>query len=316
MNFYKRWLGDYQKKTGHLSMLEHGAYNLLLDAFYATEFPLPGNKVELYRLLRAITKREREAVNSVLAQFWTLEAGNWLNKRAVEEIERASAQADTNRRIATEREAKRSTKRSTKRGTNRLTKGEPSHSHSQTLEPQPQLKTSSQGLPVVVAVPPELDTSVQSQTPRWVPAAKKNGKPRAASTETWEAYSNAYLNRYGVEPTRNARVNSQIKQFTKRVPLEEAPAIAAFYLTHNNAYYLRSSHSVASMLHDAEKLRTEWQTGRKVTNKRALQDEGTATNFDNAEEAKRILRRMDDDDQKRKDSGHADTHSGSLRDGS
>ena len=169
--------------------------------------------------------------------------------------------------------------------------------------------------PVVVEVPPKLLASVHSQTPPRVPAAKKNGSPRAASTETWEAFSNAYHHRYGVAPTRNKRVNSQIKQFTERVPLEEAPAIAAFYLTHNNAYYLRSSHSVASMLHDAEKLRTEWQTGRKVTNKRALQDEGTATNFDNAEEAKRILRRMDDD-QKRKGSGHADTHSGSLRDGS
>ena len=36
MIFYKRYLGDYQRDTGHLSMLEHGAYTLLLDAFYAT----------------------------------------------------------------------------------------------------------------------------------------------------------------------------------------------------------------------------------------------------------------------------------------
>ena len=149
--------------------------------------------------------------------------------------------------------------------------------------------------PVVVEVPSKVVASVQSQTPPRGPAAKKNGRPRAATTETWKAFANAYALRYGVEPTRNRRVNSQLKQFCERVPLEEAPAIAAFYLTHNNAYYLRVAHSVGAMLNDSEKLRTEWQTGRKVTGKRAQQDESTATNFDNAEEAKRILRRMNDE---------------------
>ena len=64
----------------------------------------------------------------------------------------------------------------------------------------------------------------------------------------------AYPQRQGQLPAR--------PQFCKRVPLEEAPAIAAFYLSHNNAYYLRTSHSTDALLKDAEKLRTEWQTGR------------------------------------------------------
>ena len=136
MNFYKRYIGDYQRDTGHLSVLEHGAYTLLLDAFYATERPLPENKNTLYRLVRANTKREREAVDFVLSEFWSLEGGKWLNRRALTEIEKASAQAETNRRIAVERETNRSTNRSTKRGTNRSTKGQPIHSHSQTPEPE------------------------------------------------------------------------------------------------------------------------------------------------------------------------------------
>ena len=36
MNYYERHLGDYARDTGHLSMLEHGAYSLLLDRYYAT----------------------------------------------------------------------------------------------------------------------------------------------------------------------------------------------------------------------------------------------------------------------------------------
>ena len=123
--------------------------------------------------------------------------------------------------------------------------------------------------------------------------AAKNGKPRATTTDTWDAYSYAYLNRYGVEPTRNAKVNSQLRQFTERVPIEEAPAIAKFYLSHNNAYYIRTAHSTDALLKDAEKLRTEWQTGRKVTGRKAMQDEQTSTNFENAERAIKILERRD-----------------------
>ncbi len=32
MNYYERHLGDYAKDTAHLTMIEHGAYTLLLPA--------------------------------------------------------------------------------------------------------------------------------------------------------------------------------------------------------------------------------------------------------------------------------------------
>ena len=98
-----------------------------------------------------------------------------------------------------------------------------------------------------------------------------------------------------MEPTRNAKVNSQLKQFRERVPIEEAGLIAAFYVTHNNAYYLQKAHSVGAMLADAEKLRTEWQTGRKVTSRKAMQDEQTSTNFENAQRAIERLERSEHD---------------------
>ena len=87
-------------------------------------------------------------------------------------------------------------------------------------------------------------------------------KPTAS---VWNRYANAYLARYGTNPVRNKKVNSQIKQFVERLGTAESPAIAEFYLQHNSPNYVRSAHGVGLMLMDAEKLRTEWATRKKIT---------------------------------------------------
>lgn len=74
MNFYKRYPADYANDTRHLSFVEHGAYTLMLDLYYATEEPLPADPEELYRKLCAKTKKERDAINIVLRDFFTKEA--------------------------------------------------------------------------------------------------------------------------------------------------------------------------------------------------------------------------------------------------
>lgn len=107
MNFYKHYIGDYQRDTGHLSLTEHGAYRLMLDAFYATGKPLPADKRALYRLVRAGSRQERLAVDSVAAQFWQADGGGLVNRRACVEIARAEKQAGVNRQIALAREERR-----------------------------------------------------------------------------------------------------------------------------------------------------------------------------------------------------------------
>ncbi len=84
MNYYEHHLGDYAKDTGHLSMLEHGAYRLLLDRYYSTEEGIPA--AQAYRLARARSDEERQAVDAVLEEFFTLIDGTWVNRRAEEEI--------------------------------------------------------------------------------------------------------------------------------------------------------------------------------------------------------------------------------------
>jgi uncharacterized protein YdaU (DUF1376 family) len=105
LNFYKRHLGDYAKDTAHLSMLEHGAYTVLLDRYYTTEQPIA--QTEAYRVCRARSREEKAAVDAVLGEFFDLAEGVWRNKRCDEEIARANAQAETNRKIAADREARK-----------------------------------------------------------------------------------------------------------------------------------------------------------------------------------------------------------------
>lgn len=87
MNYYERHLGDYSKDTAHLTMIEHGAYGLLLDRYYGTEAGIPADQV--HRIARARTKEEKAAVDVVLAEFFQLVDGLWINKRAEEEIAKA-----------------------------------------------------------------------------------------------------------------------------------------------------------------------------------------------------------------------------------
>jgi uncharacterized protein YdaU (DUF1376 family) len=89
MNYYERHIGDYARDTGHLSMVEHGAYTLLLDRYYATEKAIPADQA--YRLTRARTKEEKAAVDAVLSEFFTLEADGWHSKRCDECIQEYQA---------------------------------------------------------------------------------------------------------------------------------------------------------------------------------------------------------------------------------
>ena len=113
------------------------------------------------------------------------------------------------------------------------------------------------------------------------PVATRPRKPRAETptAATWEAYSAAYAQRYAVDPIRNATLNGQLAQFVGRVGAQEAPAIAAYYLSHNGAFYVRSAHAIGALLRDAEKLRTEWATRSQITATGAQQADRTQTNF-------------------------------------
>ena len=115
MHYYKRNLGDYAKKAGRLTMLQHGAYTLLIDACYDREdFPTLEQAIEW---AWASTEAEIDAVKFVLARFFEVnDEGVYVQNRILEEILIYHKNAETNRRIAVERETKRRQK-STNRAT-------------------------------------------------------------------------------------------------------------------------------------------------------------------------------------------------------
>lgn len=102
--------------------------------------------------------------------------------------------------------------------------------------------------------------------------------PKANTKATWEAYANAYSHRYNSEPVRNARVNSCISQFVKRIGEQEAPQVAAYYVSHNDGLYVKAMHAVTLLLRDAESLRTQWFSGTQMTGMRSRQIELSETN--------------------------------------
>jgi len=84
------------------------------------------------------------------------------------------------------------------------------------------------------------------------------------TSKVWLAYRDAYSTRYKESPVRNAKVNGQIKQLARRLG-SEAPDVVAFFVSHNKSYYVSKLHEIGACLADCEALRTQWATGRIVT---------------------------------------------------
>lgn len=104
----------------------------------------------------------------------------------------------------------------------------------------------------------------------------------------WQAYGIAYHARYGVDPSSNATVNSQVSQLAKRLG-EDAVDVVRFYLAHNGAFYVRCQHTVGPMLKDAEALHTQWKRGQAVLGTQAREVERQAHNSDVWDQAAAIL---------------------------
>lgn len=202
MHYYKRHIGDYAKKAGRLSLLEHGAYTLLIDACYDRErFPTMDEAIEW---AWARTDDEREAVRFVLARFFDLQDGLYVQKRIAEEVAAYHATSEINRRIATQREEKRREKARSVHGASPHDHGAPPNHEPLTTnhEPVDKESTSAAKLPTCKAsavidlyheILPELP-SVRLETAdrkrairklwQWVLTSRKSdGTRRAESAE-------------------------------------------------------------------------------------------------------------------------------------
>jgi uncharacterized protein YdaU (DUF1376 family) len=153
MHYYKRNLGDYAKKCGRLSMLQHGAYTLLIDSCYDREkFPTLEEAIEW---TWASTEAEIEAVKFVLTRFFKLDdEGQYVQDRILAELLDYHAKADTNKRIALDRETKRK-----ERSTNRAqpVNEAPPNQEPRTINQEPRTTKTQRGtrLPAGFQLPDE-----------------------------------------------------------------------------------------------------------------------------------------------------------------
>ena len=169
MHYYKRNIGDYAKKAGRLTMLQHGSYTLLIDSCYDREtFPTIEQALEW---TWASTEAEIEAVKFVLSRFFALDNdGRYVQERILQELLDYQEKADTNKRIAIDRETKRKEK-----STNReQTVDEPPPNHKPLTNNHKPIKERATS----VACPPDVSEQVWQD---WLLLRKSK---KASVTET------------------------------------------------------------------------------------------------------------------------------------
>jgi uncharacterized protein YdaU (DUF1376 family) len=146
--YYRRYMGDFQADTMALSMMEQGAYDRLLDYYYATEQPIPLNPDRAAIICRAVTLEERAALAAVLDLFFTREADGFHNKRADHEIAVSRNARDNGGKGGrprktehqTEHETETQTQTVTEHGTQTLTGEGGKSGHPPTTNHQPNTK--------------------------------------------------------------------------------------------------------------------------------------------------------------------------------
>ena len=82
LRWMKFWVRDYMGDTGHLSLAEHGAYQLLLClAWDSPTCSIPSGRAWIKRRLRVDDEEFERVVQPVIAEFWTSEDGRLFQKR-------------------------------------------------------------------------------------------------------------------------------------------------------------------------------------------------------------------------------------------
>lgn len=92
--WYPHYVGDYHRDTMHLSTLEHGAYRLLMDAYWINQGPLPDDDRKLSNIVK-LSLSDWSAIRSTIASFFQItdeEPRLWIHKRIDFELSKALKQ--------------------------------------------------------------------------------------------------------------------------------------------------------------------------------------------------------------------------------
>ena len=81
-------IGDFVKKTAHLTHEERGIYLSMLMKYYDSEQPLPTDIKQVCRLVCVRNADAMRQVSDLLEEFFVLTEHGWVNKRVDEEIQK------------------------------------------------------------------------------------------------------------------------------------------------------------------------------------------------------------------------------------
>lgn len=100
------YVGDYLSDTMHLTRSEHGAYMLLIMAYWKRGGPLPDDSASLAAITKSsldewegtLSTGVERALNARCRPFFSVHDGFWHHKRIDEELERATLKIEQKRR--------------------------------------------------------------------------------------------------------------------------------------------------------------------------------------------------------------------------
>lgn len=95
MHYYQFNIKDYSFATIRMTLIEDLAFRRMLDLFYESELPLPLDKKKVSKLIGMVDHQEE--VESVLGDFWNETEHGFVNERALCEINKYQAKAESAR---------------------------------------------------------------------------------------------------------------------------------------------------------------------------------------------------------------------------
>lgn len=108
--YFRFYPTDYDADTSHLTMLEDGAYSRLLRVCWMTPgCSIPDDEAWIFRRLRVRGDDEKQAIRSVVNEFFQKSEGRILNDRLTREFEQAVERQE----LASENGKKSASKKST-----------------------------------------------------------------------------------------------------------------------------------------------------------------------------------------------------------
>jgi len=118
MHYYPFNIGDYRRRSSHLTLLEHGIYRVLIDTYYLEESPLTKNKIKLMRTHNIRTPIEIEAFENVLSDFFIKTKKGYVNKTCDDVISKYQEKSEKARASANIRWNANASKSHSKRNAN------------------------------------------------------------------------------------------------------------------------------------------------------------------------------------------------------